>query len=65
MVNKSLKKMNESMKTHNCDLTIGDIFRNIWSTLLILRALKWVLAGKVSAVTCETNVTVGRIMVTL
>ena len=38
---------------------------NIWSTLLILRELKWVLAAKVSAVRCNTNVTVGRIKVTL
>ena len=47
----SLTKMNKSMKTQNCDLTAGDIFRNILSTLLIVVALKWVLAEKVSAVT--------------
>ena len=53
------------MKRQNCDLTTRDIFSNIWSTLLILRELKWVLAWKVSAVRCDTNVTVGRIKVTL
>ena len=49
----SLTKMNKSMKTQNCDLTAGDIFRNIYvlSTLLIVVELKWVLAEKVSAVT--------------
>ena len=57
--------MNETMKRQNCDLMGRDIFRSILSTLLIIEALMWVLAEKVSAVTCKTNVTIGGIKVTL